>query len=185
MHMEAKNMKNRMIVLFTGLVLGSTAWAQQAAPNNVAVGSYSDTVTEEGYTHGINVGAGLSVGQPVLSVDYEYRLSNHFGIGAYGSYAAKKGNSRPGVGSLGADFKAHVAIQSIDVYLRPGLGVTYFESGSSEKVAFLSPIFAYGVMLRVAKNIAVGVEHLQIFNWSSSDQPAKSEAVLAAVQWRF
>jgi len=183
--MEGKNMKNKMIVLFTGFVLGSTGWAQQSASNNVAVGNYSNTVTEEGYNHGINVGLGLAVGQPVVSVDYEYRLSNHFGIGAYGSYAAKKGNTNPGVGSIGADFKAHIAVHSVDIYVRPGLGVTYFESGNAEKVAFVSPIFAAGVMLRVAKNIAVGVEHLQIFNWTSSDQPAKSEAVLAAVQWRF
>ncbi len=165
--------------------MSTFAWSASIQESSEKVlDKYSQTVTEETYIHGLNFGAGFSVGQPVFSIDYEYRLSNHFGIGAYGAYSSRKGQTQPGLGSLGVDFKTHFALHSVDIYLRPGFGATYFDT-SNTKVVFFSPIFAAGALVRVAQNVAVGVEHLQIFNWSSSDQPAKAEALLASLQWRF
>jgi hypothetical protein len=182
---------NKITTLALSLMTASALWGQSTQSQrrstettDTAVGQYSDSLGEEGYVHGVNLGAGFSSGQPVLAADYEYRLSHNFGIGAYGAYSSKKGTTQPGIGALGASFKAHVAIRSTDFYVRPGLGVTYFDHGN-DRVAFVSPSLAFGLVIRVAKNVAVGMEHLQLFNWSSDDQPAKAEALLATVQFRF
>ena len=188
----------------SSLLLGSFSWTQtynnsnNTSVDNVSnnkvrsntgnvdggIGPFNDSLSEEAYLHGITASGGLSVGQPVFSLDYEYHLSNHFGVGAYGSYSARKGINRPGIGSLGADFKAHVSIHSVDIYVRPGLGIAYFDD-SSAKTSTFAPIFAAGVLLRVTRHLAVGVEHLQIFNWTSNAVPGKTESLLAPVQFRF
>lgn len=177
----------------TTFLVGSLSWGQTYNNTKVSsntgnsdgsIGSYSNTLAEASYQHGVNLGAGMSVGQPVFSLDYEYRLSNHFGVGAYGSYSAKKGTTRPGVGALGADFKAHVALHSVDIYVRPGVGVAYFDYGT-EETAFFAPIFAAGAVIRVSDQFAIGLEHLQIFNWTSDEVAAKAESLVASVQFRF
>ena len=158
----------------------TNSWAKDSAPSL----GYSESLSDQNYTQGFNFGVGLSVAQPVFSLDYKYRLSNNFGFGGYGYYTSKRGDRHPGVGALGVDMVASVSAGSIDFYVRPGLGVTYFEAYGS-KVAFLSPLVAYGATIRVANNLAVGLEHVQLFNWTSNDQAEKTEAVLASLQWRY
>lgn len=98
-------------LLLGSYILGSYSWGQNNTTTSNTnrpdggIGDYRDTLSEEAYTHGVTLGGGMSVGQPAFSLDYEYRLSNHFGPGAYGNYSARKGVNRPGIAAGGLDFK--------------------------------------------------------------------------------
>lgn len=171
-------MKQKLIALVTVASLaGSSAWAA----------NYNRTLaSESGFKHAITPSLGLSSGQVVFAFDYEYRLNNNLGFGGYMLFSPKKASKNiSGVMAFGADLKAHVSIDALDLYVRPGLGFGMYDAAAGDDQTALSPLFGIGAVYRVADHIALGFERVELFNWTSDKVTPSVAAFLATCNIRF
>ena len=108
--------KNTLVFAFLG-ALFFTGMAKA----NEGLGPFSRSLASEAdYDNAITPSLGLNRGQPAFSVDYERRLTSNFGFGGYFYFTPeKKTKLYPKVLTVGADFKAHISVESLDFYLHP------------------------------------------------------------------
>lgn len=155
-----------------------------------SVGAYERSLASDpSYTHAVQPAIGFNQGQFVINLDYEYRLTEHFGFG--GNFYFTPDDAAAGYAQIlgfAAHSKLHVGLGDMDFYARPGLGfakVDYKKGASNEDSLILAPIFGVGAIYRIADNVGIGVEYLSTFNWTEDEIPGSKHDFLIATQIRF
>lgn len=155
-----------------------------------SVGAYERSLaSDSSYTHAVQPALGFSQGQFVINLDYEYRVTEHFGFG--GNFYFTPDDDSAGYAQIlgfAAHSKLHVALGDMDLYARPGFGfakVDYKKGANNEDSLIIAPIFGVGAIYRIAENVGIGVEYLSTFNWTEDDVPASKHDFLVATQIRF
>jgi opacity protein-like surface antigen len=156
-----------------------------------SVGAYERSLASDtSYLHSVQPALGFNQGQFVLSVDYEHRVTEHFGFG--GSFYYTPDDSSSGyaeIVGIHAQSKIHAPLGDIDFYARPGFGLAKLEyktsAGKDEDSTVLSPLFGLGVVYRIADNVGIGVEYLTLFNWTDDDYAGSKSDFLISSQIRF
>lgn len=169
-------------ICLTALLASSFSWADSVGPYNRTLASEAD------YVHAIQPAIGFNGGNLVLTVDYEYRLADHFGFGGSFYFTPEDDPGYAQILGFGVNGKIHAPLGDIDLYLRPGIGVAFVEysaAGKDDDATIISPFFGVGAMYRIAANVGIGVEYLTTFNWTSDDIPGSKHDFLIATQIRF
>jgi hypothetical protein len=79
--------------------------------------------------------------------------------------------------------KAHVSVEKLDIYVRPGFGLAFASLDDLSK-SFLAPIFGVGVQYALSDKTLLGVEKLTVFNWSEKND-FSSESFVGTVRFKF
>jgi len=127
---------------------------------------------------------GFNQGQLVMGLDYEKALNAHVGFGGYFTFTPeKKDLDYPQLIALGVDVKAHMSVEKLDVYVRPGFGLAFASLDDLSK-SFLAPIFGIGLQYALSDKTLLGVEKLTVFNWSEKID-FSSESFVATARFKF
>ena len=159
----------RKFILSCGLLLSSFSFA--AKPTSSVESSLTPML-------------GFNQGQFVLGLDYERALSAHVGFGGYFAFTAEKKEALlPQIIALGMDAKVHVGVEKWDLYVRPGFGLAFASLDTISKT-YLAPILGIGVQYVLSEKTSLGVENLNVFNWTEKTD-FSSEALVATVRIKF
>jgi hypothetical protein len=157
-----------------------------------SIGHYNrNLASDPDYRHAIQPSIGFDRGNPVFAADYEFRFTEHVGVGGSAYFTPdKKSKFYPRIFGIGADAKLHAPLGDIDMYLRPGVGFSFVSykspiTSNNESSVIFSPILGVGAIYRIAQNFGLGFEYLSTFNWTDDEFPSSKHDFLIATQIRF
>ena len=140
--------------------------------------SYSTLSASE---HSLNPLLGFRQGNISFGADYEFRFSERVGFGGQfylGTDDDK--NAVAGLMSFGANVKIHFPVSTFDFYVGPGFGLTNVDMPGNDE-SLLGPTLKLGALYKLSSTVAVGLEYMGIYNWSSDDVKISSIDLAHAV----
>ncbi len=106
-----------------------------------------------------------------FGIAYEKDMGGSLGLGAAITYLPDDDtlpNIVPGLISFAGQVRLHHVVQSFDFYVAPGLNLMMMESGSEDDTA-LGASFAFGSLVQLGTQFAIGLELAAIQPWFNED----------------
>lgn len=172
----------KMFAIVTlALFVSASAHAQYSSRNTVKSTSDYSSPSGNAVTGYLGFGSGaLNIGG-----GFESSMTSDTGIGGYFMvWTEKKDAGRPQVITFGGDVKVHYRTGGFDFYGAPGFGIALIDTPADDETTF-GPSMRIGVLYSFTPTVAVGIEHMTVFNWFSDKMVESAETANAAVRFNF